>query len=192
MDKNKQERRYAKIEVRAKDDGAASRTIRGYAALFESPTDLGYITEEIAKGAFDDVLKNDVVALFNHDANLPLSRSGAGLTIGVDDTGLWYEFDAPNTTVGNDLLENIRSGVIKQSSFSFSVKEEKWTDMGKNKPHKRTILKVEQLYDVSPVTFPAYADTTVATRSLNAINDTYTKDLAEMDLDKMKRDRSQK
>lgn len=185
---NKAERRFAKIEIREKDGEAKSRTIRGYAAVFNSDAEISeWFTERIAPGAFDEVLKDDVRALFNHDPNLPLARTGAGLTLSVDSTGLLYEFESPNTTLGNDLLENIRSGVIKESSFSFSIKEEKWEDMGKGKPNKRTILKFAKIYDVSPVTYPAYADTTVATRSLKTIQESHLKDLAEMDLDEMKR-----
>lgn len=186
------ERRFGNIEVRAKDDtGATGRTIRGYAALFNNDTTIGeWFIERIAKGAFDDVLKDDVRALFNHDPNMPLARTGAGLTIGVDNLGLFYEFEAPNTTLGNDLLENIRSGVIKESSFSFSVKEEKWEDPGKDKPSIRTILKFSNLYDVAPVTYPAYPDTTVAARSKDKIKEDNRADLAEMDLQVMKRVRS--
>lgn len=166
MDKDKIEKRFSKIELRANDDGTESRTIRGYAAVFNKDTTIGdWFIERIERGAFDDVLKDDVRCLFNHDPNMPLARSGAGLKIGVDDKGLFYEFDAPDTSVGNDLLANVRAGIIKESSFAFSVKSEKWEDKGKGKPSIRTILKVDKLFDVSPVTYPAYADTTVATRS---------------------------
>jgi len=166
---DKIEKRFSKVEIRAKDDGTESRTLRGYAAVFEKDTMIGdWFIERIARGAFDGALNDDVRALFNHDPNMPLARTGAGLSIGVDDTGLYYEFDAPNTTIGNDLLANIRAGIIKESSFAFTVKEQKWEDQGKNKPSIRTILKVERLYDVSPVTYPAYADTSVAARAYKA------------------------
>jgi HK97 family phage prohead protease len=188
---SKIEKRFSKIELRAKEDGTESRTIRGYAAVFNSDTMIGdYFIERIEAGAFDDVLKDDVRALFNHDTNLPLSRTGAGLKIGVDEVGLWYEFDAPETSYGNDLLINVRAGIIKESSFSFSVKSEKWEDKGKDSPSVRTIMKFEKLFDVSPVTYPAYADTSVATRSLEqfkkqSTNQEYTADLAVMDLQEM-------
>lgn len=186
MDKNKIEKRFSKIELRANDDGTESRAVRGYAAVFNKDAEIGdWFIERVAKGAFDDVLKDDVRALFNHDANLPLARTGAGLKLGVDNTGLFYEFDAPKTTIGNDLLENIRSGIIKESSFSFSVKEEKWEDKGKGKPSIRTILKFDKLFDVSPVTYPAYADTTVATRSFQDYSMNNSKELSEMDADLM-------
>lgn len=187
MDTN-MERRYGNIELRKKDDGSESRTIRGYAAVYNKDSqNFGPFIERIAPGAFDDVLNDDVVALFNHDPNLPLARSGAGLTLGSDDTGLYYEFDAPNTTIGSDLLENVRSGVIKQSSFAFTVKEQKRT-VRNGQPDLRTIIKVERLYDVSPVTYPAYPDTTVASRYFKQMTADNSKDLQEMDTINMKRD----
>lgn len=166
IDKNG-ERRFLSgdIEVRAKEEGKENRTIRGYAAVFDKDSEnFGWFIERIAPGAFDEVLKDDVVALFNHDPNLPLSRAGAGLSIGVDKKGLWYEFDAPETSIGNDMLINIRSGIVKQSSFAFTVSKQSWIE-NENEPSIRVIEKIKRLYDVSPVTYPAYPDTSVASRN---------------------------
>lgn len=161
------ERRFASqpITHRASEN---SRTIEGYAAVFNKDSeDFGGWIERIAPNAFDDVLKNDAVALFNHDPNLILARNNVNLTLEVDDIGLKYRFEAPNTTVGNDLLENVRLGNIIQSSFAFIASKVAWEDFEeKGKPSIRTIEKIERLYDVSPVTYPAYPDTTVAQRSL--------------------------
>ena len=174
------ERRYASqpIEIRAKED-PTSRKVRGYAAVFgRSSNNLGtddwQFYEVIERNAFDGVLNDNVVALFNHDDNLILARSDAGegtLTIGTDDIGLWCEFDAPATSAGNDLLESIRRGDVKNSSFAFSIAEDgqKWESeqIGEGpRVSKRTIYKVSRLYDVSPVVSPAYPDATVALRSL--------------------------
>jgi HK97 family phage prohead protease len=159
------ERRFYSADIRS---NANSRSIRGYAAVFNSDSkNLGFFIERLAPGAFDDVLQDDVVALFNHNPDYPLARNGSTLKIGVDSTGLWYEFEAPDTTIGNDLLSNVRAGIIKQSSFAFTVKDEKW-DERKGQPSLRTILKVQTLYDVSPVTYPAYPDTSVASRHYQA------------------------
>jgi hypothetical protein len=159
------ERRFFSVDIELREAGENKRTIRGYAALFENDSeDFGYFVERIAPGAFDDVLKDDVVALFNHDPNLPLARTGAGLQIGVDKKGLWYEFDAPETTIGNDLLVNIRQRIVRQSSFAFTVADQAWLEE-EGKKTVRLINKLKRLYDVSPVTYPAYADTTVAIRS---------------------------
>lgn len=164
-DINNAERRFfnSDLEVRAEGE---SRKVVGYAAVFNADSeDLGGFVERIAPGAFDKVLDNDTVALFNHDMNYVLARNGKTLKISVDETGLRYEFDAPNTTAGNDLIENLRLGNVNKSSFAFriSIDGDQWEEIdGKQ---IRTITKVEQLYDVSPVTYPAYPDTTVAQRS---------------------------
>lgn len=170
---DKVERRFYACELRAPEKD--SRTVEGYAAVFNSDSEImwGSWVERIAPGAFSEVLKDDAVALFNHDPNLILARNGVNMTVTEDERGLKYRFDAPNTTAGNDLLENLRNGNIKQSSFAFTVKEETWNDSkDRSKPSIRTINKVERLYDVSPVTYPAYPDTTVAQRSFQGWKDT--------------------
>lgn len=173
------ERRFTTgaVEIRTAAEGGA-KTVRGYAAVFGKRSgNLGtenyQFFEIIDRGAFDDVLKDDVRALFNHDPNLILARSKAGegtLKIGADDTGLWYEFTPPDTNAGRDLTESLKRGDVDQSSFAFSLVQagqawEEKTDGGKTVV-LRTIKKVARLYDVSPVTYPAYPDATVALRSL--------------------------
>ena len=144
-----------------------SRTVTGYAAVFGMQSeDLGGFIEEIAPGAFNGVLGDDVRALVNHDESRILARTRSGtLRLSVDERGLAYAFDVPNTTYGNDLLESIRRGDITQSSFGFQVDADEWTKAD-GEMMRRTIKKVKRLFDVSPVTYPAYPDTTVALRSL--------------------------
>lgn len=160
------------LEFRAAAETEKPR-VRGYAAKFNVESErLGDFVETIAPGAFDDVLQDDVRALFNHDPNLILARSKAGegsLKIGADETGLFYEFELPDTQVGRDLAESLKRGDIDQSSFSFTVKEQRWIEPeadAEPRIAKRVIEKVGRLYDVSPVTYPAYPDATVALRSL--------------------------
>jgi HK97 family phage prohead protease len=177
---NIETRTFKAQELRA--DGE-SRRVEGYAAVFGSESEnLGWFTEEIAPGAFDDVMRDDVRALYNHDENLILARTRSGtLELSLDGKGLRYAFEAPNTTAGNDLLESIRRGDITQSSFGFRVKDDRWENSeveengNKMTKTKRTIVKLERLYDVSPVTFPAYPDTEVARRSLEAATKTEEK-----------------
>ena len=156
-------------ELRA--DEQDKRKVRGIAADFNSRTELWQNTfEEISPEAFNDNMKDDVRALFNHDPNLILARTKAGtLEIKATKNGLEYEFEAPNTTAGNDLIENLKNGNIDQSSFAFSVEKSSWTDLGEGK-WLRTIEKVKRLYDVSPVTYPAYEDTKVALREFEKRN----------------------
>ncbi|HMU75402.1 MAG TPA: HK97 family phage prohead protease [Elusimicrobiota bacterium] len=157
----------------AEGDDPARRTVSGYAAVFNSPSeDIGFI-EIIEPGAFRDAIAvSDVRALFNHDPNLILARTASGtLRIQEDDKGLRYEFDIPDTTFGNDFRVMLQRGDVSQSSFSFTVKEQAWEykklENG-DVQYTRRVKKVERLYDVSPVTYPAYPDTEVALRSLQA------------------------
>jgi len=155
------ERRTINFELRARPE---SRTIEGYAAIFDSETNLGWFTEEIARGAFQGADMTDVVALFNHDPNFPLARTSSGtLSLEVDEKGLRYSFEAPDTTFGEDLLKMIRRGDISQSSFAFTIKEQQWIDRA-DAPMKRIIREIDTLYDVSPVTYPAYKETSVTAR----------------------------
>lgn len=150
-------------------EGEESRKVVGYAAVFNSDSEeMWGFKERIAPGAFDEAISvSDVRALFNHDPNMLLARTSSGtLTLSVDERGLRYEFEAPNTTAGNDLLEMLKRGDVSQSSFAFTVKDEKWDEVKDEMPI-RTITKVKRLYDVSPVTYPAYPDTTAARRSLD-------------------------
>lgn len=157
-------------EIRAAEPESESRTVVGSAAVFNIQADLRWFKEQIAPEAFDDILadpNHEVVALVNHDQNLVLGRRSSGtLKIYKEGNSLKYEFEAPNTTAGNDLLESLKRGDIKHSSFQFEVAEQKWTyDETNSDNDLRTILKVKKLWDVSPVTFPAYQETDVAKRS---------------------------
>ena len=152
-------------EIRAVGEG---RKVVGYAAVFDRESeDLGGFVEYIAHGAFDGVVeKSDVLALLNHDERrglLARAKKGEGtLKLTIDDKGLRYEFDAPKTELGDELLEGLLRGDITASSFAFSVEIDEWTDNGRYKPMTRTIKKLRSLYDVSPVYRPAYPDTSVA------------------------------
>jgi HK97 family phage prohead protease len=171
------ERRYRNGEVRAcdpKDDKDECRAVEGYAAVFNSESeDLGF-REIIMPGAFDGVIeKSDVFALLNHDRSrgvLARSKQGKGsLTLSVDEHGLKYNFDSPDTSLGKELIENLKRGDVDGSSFSFTVAEETWENRGSDtKPDwLRKICKIDRLFDVSPVYEPAYAETSVDCRGLD-------------------------
>ena len=163
------EKRYFNIETRTEKREDGSTTITGHAAVFNKlSSDLGGFREIIAPNAFESVLSDDVRALINHDPNLLLARTTSG-TLNLEQTneGLQYSFDVPDTTYGRDLIISMERGDISQSSFAFTIEEDSWetTEDGEI----RTINKVKQLYDVSPVTYPAYPsadDLTLAKRSL--------------------------
>tara|TARA_R110002050_G_scaffold160718_1_gene290106 strand:+ start:4953 stop:5858 length:906 start_codon:yes stop_codon:yes gene_type:complete len=156
--KHTSEKRYFNIESRL-DTKEGKDVVIGHAAVFNSLSeDLGGFREKIQPGAFDDVLKDDTRAYFNHDPNLILGRTEAGtLRLSVDETGLRYELDVPDTTAGRDLKENMRLGNITQSSFAFTIgKDGDAWERAENGADIRTIKKVKRLYDVSPVSLPAY------------------------------------
>jgi len=172
------ERRTTAHKVEVRQDGEEeSRKVVGYAAKFDEESELlGWDwVETIEKGAFDDVLEDDVRALFNHDNNLILARNAAGtLTLSVDDIGLKYEYETPDVSYANDLLVNIRLGNINQSSFGFTVEEAEWVKIETDDNFTkwvRHIKKVKRLFDVSPVTFPAYSTTEVSVRSFTEFRD---------------------
>lgn len=177
MDKTQLEIRNISGNItRAADD---SRYVEGYAIVFNSRSeDLGFI-ETIDRDAISQEMINgcDVFALFNHDDEKVLARSNKGsgsLHLEVDDIGLRYSFDAPNTDLGNTLLEYLKRGDITGSSFAFYVD---WDDHSsqtwetKNGIKYRTIHKISYIHDVSPVFCPAYSATSVSKRAIDKIDE---------------------
>lgn len=168
------ETRFLNPEFRASTDESGKKKIGGYAAVFDKwSDDLGWFREKIQRGAFSEAIgKGDTVALFNHDSNMVLGRQSNGtLSLREDDNGLYMEVELPDTQVANDLYKLVERGDIKQQSFGFIVETNQWTFA--NNPgemDERTIVKVRELVDVSPVTFPAYPDTTVAKRSREQVS----------------------
>ena len=175
---SKIERRNITVELRADDE---SRMVEGHAALFETPSDRMPYKEIIKRGAFDGVIaKSDVFALLNHnDSRGILGRctNGKGsLKLEIDERGLKYSFEAPNTALGNELLEYLRRGEVTESSFAFTVEEDE-VHRDKDDNITRTIVKFEELYDVSPVYRAAYSSTNVYARSVEEME----KELAEIE-----------
>jgi HK97 family phage prohead protease len=160
-------------------DGDAPARMVGYAAVFDSNSqDLGGFEERIAPGAFAEAIdRDDVRALFNHDSNYVLGRNRSGtLRMTEDDHGLRVEIDPPDAQWAKDLMVSMGRGDIDQMSFGFRVKEDQWEKRdGKN---IRTLKSVE-LYDVSPVTYPAYLDTSIAVRSMQDWKDQTTSEAPE-------------
>lgn len=149
-------------------EGAAPK-IAGHAAVFNTLTDIGgYFREKVAPGAFRDAIaRDDVRALFNHNPDYVLGRNKAGtLRMSEDDVGLAVEIDPPDTQLARDLLVSMERGDISQMSFGFMVRKQMWEEDA-NGVVTRTLQEVE-LFDVSPVTYPAYPTTDVGVRSLDA------------------------
>ncbi len=156
------ERRYiAASELRA---DVESNEIFGYGARFGTYSDnLGFFKEKIRKGAFAKTIKeNDIRSLFNHDPNYLLARTRNGtLELEEDDKGLMFNAKLPDTSYAQDLLVNIQNKNITQNSFGFKTLQDAWSKDGS----KRELIEVE-LFDVGPVTFPAYPQTSVKVRTM--------------------------
>lgn len=147
------ERRYGQaMEVRA-DDGR--EILRGYASVTETPYPIGYAHEIIVRGAFERTLreKPDVVALWNHDASMPIARTTAGsLRLLEDEHGLMVEMEPIDTQVGRDARVAVRSGVVSAMSFGFIVRSDRFEERD-GKVHR--MIEDLELHEVSAVTFPA-------------------------------------
>ena len=177
------ERRMIEENITTKPD---SRLVEGYAVVFNSESrDLGGFTEVIEPSALEGVVsKSDILCLLNHNEDkgvLARSNKGAGsLTLEVDDIGLRYSFEAPNTNLGDELLEGIRRGDISASSFAFKVGEDKWTKRNDGS-YLRTINTINELFDVSPVYRAAYDATSVSvdTRGLDEAKARDRKDMED-------------
>jgi HK97 family phage prohead protease len=154
-------------------DTPDSRIVSGYAVKFESESqDLGFI-EIIKKGAIteDTIMKSDIFATFNHKEDCVLARSRYGegtLALELRDDGLYYEFEAPHTAIGDELLEHLKRGEITTSSFAFTLPEDgsgdKWYKR-EDGTLVREIVKIDRLFDVSPVWEPAYLATSCSKRA---------------------------
>lgn len=159
------------LELRAEDDAKDGDlpTIRGHAAVFDKwSEDLGGFKEIIRSGAFDSALDrpDDVRALVDHDPSKILGRTTAGtLSLKVDSKGLKVAIKPADTGSGRDIVESIRRKDVDSMSFSFRTISDRWGH--EDDVQVRELLDLE-LFDVSPVSYPAYRDTDVAVRSMKA------------------------
>lgn len=163
----KTEMRTNHIEMRATGDG---RTFSGYASVFDQPSEPLPFIEYVKPGAFKRSLqsRNRMMLLWNHDSSNPLASTRNGsLQLTEDSTGLKVTATLPDTTLGRDIAELVRTGVIDSMSFGFSVKRDSWSKDGQTR-----YLEDVTLYEVSLVSTPAYEGTagTVSVRSGDVIS----------------------
>jgi uncharacterized protein len=152
------------LEVRGGE--GEPKTLRGHAAVFDSPTEIGRFTEVVKPGAFRNAIAEgqDVRALFNHDPNHVLGRTRAGtVRLTEDATGLAVEIDPPDTQAARDVLTLVKRGDVTGMSFAFTPREG-----GSRRSGDVRELTDLNLYDVSVVTYPAYEAASVALRSLES------------------------
>lgn len=157
------------IEIVARSaDGA--EYLDGYAAVFNEPTIVWDFEEIIAPGAFTRALKEnqDVRALFNHDPNFPLARTKNGtLIMREDKKGLWTESKLSKNPTSDSIADYVRTGLVSGMSFAFTVRKQEWQfeELGSDKLDRRIITEIGVLYDIGPVTYPAYEQTSVKIRA---------------------------
>ncbi|OPX47828.1 HK97 family phage prohead protease [Clostridium thermobutyricum] len=161
-----------KIENKVED-----RKLQGYASVFsEEYTKIADMwgdtfNERIVSGAFKDTLEqkaDDIFMLVNHNWDKVVGRSGSNLKLTEDEHGLRFELQVPNTVDGNDLLENVRLGLIRGCSFGFNVidSETRWLE----DEFYRDITKVD-LFEITATAIPAYSNTEIACRSDLSLKD---------------------
>ena len=155
-------------ELRAEERSNGDLVLHGYAVRFgQRSVDMGGWTETVEPGAFTAVLQTapDVRCLYNHDPSIVLGRTKSGtLTLVEDSVGLRMECRVPNTAQGRPIFESVKRGDVSGQSFSFRISpdgEATWNDDFT----ERRVVRVAELFDVGPVTYPAYPSTDVATRS---------------------------
>lgn len=152
------------VEIRAKTDDSRHLLV-GYAIVFDSPSEnLGFI-ETVAPKALQGVDLTNVFALYNHDFNNVLGKTGKNLSLSVDDKGLYFELELLPSD--ERIFELVRDGIINKMSFGFIVDSDSWTD----ETH-RTINQLKELQEISLVPLPAYESTDIiAKRSLDMAED---------------------
>jgi hypothetical protein len=165
------ERRFVQgIKIRAKS--GENPGISGYAAVFNQHYDSGWFVETIAPGAFSRALKEkqDVRCLFNHDANNLLGRTKSNtLRLAEDRSGLHFDCDLnPDTRIATEVHAMVDRGDLDGCSFAFMVRKQTWTEEtdANGKTVDQRIIEDVDLYDVGPVTYPAYESTSVGARTL--------------------------
>ena len=164
------ETRLADVTLHEEDD---KMILEGYALVFNNETligdeEYGFI-EEIDSRALSETKMKDVPMKYNHmDSFLILARTrNQSLQLSVDSQGLKVRAELLDTNTNQDIYKMVRSGLLDKMSFAFTVDEQIWNREGRIP--KRTITKIERLYDVSVVDTPAYDATSIYARSLESM-----------------------
>lgn len=155
------------VEFRAK---GSNMYVEGYASVFEKRSgNLGGFVERVKPTAFNKTIQEaDVRALWNHDPQYVLGRTGARtLELSIDQSGLYYRSLLPNTSYAKDLAALLERRDVRESSFTFFNVQDSW-DLTEEGYPQRSLIEVG-LIDVAPVTFPAYPDATSGVARRNAL-----------------------
>lgn len=186
MSKTVFERRWVDTQCELRTSADGRPVLEGYAAVFgKFSQDLGGFIEQVDKRAFNKTLADgaDVRALLNHNPNFILGRSASKtLRLATDTKGLHYEVDLGEQSYARDLAISLERRDITQSSFGFRTIKDDWLENEDEKRIERTLLEV-RLTDVSPVTYPAYLDSTsgIKSRALDAFAESRGVEATDLD-----------
>ena len=162
-------------ETRARVTNEETRTIRGYGIVFNKESvDLranGRVFREVIRPeAVRGISMDNILSMHNHRSERLLGTTASGtMRTGVDSVGVWYEVDLPNAPTGHDVLESVRRGDTPGSSFQFDIRSDgdKWSM--KDGRAFREVVQFNGVYEMGPVSEPAYPDTSISARSLEAL-----------------------
>lgn len=186
--------RMANLQIRSKSEETESYMVEGYASTFEPyvlwrdpDTEIDYI-EQIDAKAFDETDMSDVVFRVDHAGPVYARTKNGLIELSVDDHGLFCRVDLSKTESARELYENIKVGNYSQMSFAFTVNDEEYDQ----KTHTRTILGIDKLYDVAPVSFPANPTTEIDIATRSFLDGVIKAETAErLRVEKRKRDKEQ-
>jgi len=154
-------------ELRSANSEDSIGQIAGYAIVWDTPSTNLPFTEIVRKGALEGVDLSETIALYDHEFANILGRADSGtLVLNVDEHGLHFVLDIPDTTLGHDVYTNIKNGNLRGLSFRFTIADggERWEKV--NGQPTRIISKIDTMREISLVSVPAYDDTSVeVTRS---------------------------
>lgn len=169
------------IEKREEGEPEERYDVEGYASTFEpyvlftDPDTGDEYREQIDPKAFDGADMTDVIFLYNHDGQVMARQKNGSLKLSVDEHGLKVHADLSGSERAREMYEEIRSGLVDQMSFAFTVEEEKYD----KKTRTRTILRMRKLYDVSAVSMPANPGTDISARSATWVDGVIEQERAE-------------
>lgn len=169
----KKEIRTFDFEVRA-EENERGKTLTGVPIVFNARSNLGWYDEIIESGALDETDLKDVRFLVNHNTDMiPLARSRNNnenstmqMTVGDEGMTIRVDLDTENNADAKALYSAVSRGDISGMSFMFTVDGDSWEDMESDHP-TRVIRKIDRVFEVSAVTFPAYAQTSIQARGLS-------------------------
>ena len=170
----KKEIRAFNFDVRAEENEAHGHFLSGRPIVFGQRTDLGWYDEVIEQGALDTTDLKDVRFLVNHNTDMiPLARSrnnneNSTMQLAVDDDGMGIrvDLDTDNNADARSLYSAVGRGDISGMSFMFTVDKDSWDDVNTDHP-TRHIRSIQNVLEVSAVTFPAYTATSIQARGLS-------------------------